>query len=130
MYGVALEGPQGGVELQWGEGFGGACSAPMALHAAQGQLSACYWVGDDGTRHWEQIYKMLPTTAFGARAYTKDAAPASADLVLAAFATLTFGEAPAAPTPQPAQGLEIVIDNSDAGFWPRGNWYTIGANLR
>jgi len=125
MYGVALEGPQGGVELQWGEGFGGACSAPMALHAAQGQLSACYWVGDDGTRHWEQIYKMLPTTAFGARAYTKDAAPASADLVLAAFATLTFGEAPAAPTPQPAQGLEIVIDNSDAGFWPRGNWYTL-----
>ena len=125
MYGVALDGLQGGMELQWGEGFGGACNAPTALRTAQGQLSTCYWVGDDGTRHWEQIYKMLPTAAFGARAYTKDAAPASADLVLAVFATLTFGEALAAPTPQPAQGMEIVIDNSDAGFRPKGNWYIL-----
>ena len=57
----------------------------------QGQLSTCHWVGDDGTRHWEQIYKMLPKAAFGARAYPKDAAPASTDLILAVFATLTFG---------------------------------------
>jgi len=125
MYGVALDGLQGGVELQWGEGFGGACNAPMALRTAQGQLSTCYWVGDDGTRHWEQIYKMLPTTAFGARGYTKDAAPASTDLVLAVFATLTFGETAVAPTPQPALGMEVIIDNRDAGFRPKGNWYIL-----
>ncbi len=31
----------------------------------------------------------------------------------------------AAPTPQPAQGMEVVIDNGDAGFRPKENWHIL-----
>ena len=41
MYMTDFAGPEGTVEIQWGEGFGGACAAGIALHLAQGQNWAC-----------------------------------------------------------------------------------------
>jgi dipeptidase D len=102
--GVALDGAEGRVELQWGTGFGGACPAGYStVKVAQGELPACHTVAADGTQHWEQINKALPATSFSGRAYTQDAAQASADAVLAVLATLTFQEAAAAPIATTAQ---------------------------
>jgi hypothetical protein len=126
-----LEGPEGRIELQWGSGFGGACSAYSALHLAQGQIPACYYVAPDGTHTWSLTSVKLPTVGVAGFASTKDAEPASADVVLAILATLTF-EAPenlgtaastAAPTAVPGQPQELVVDNAAANFWPKGNWY-------
>ena len=52
QYVTDFAGPEGVVEMQWGEGFGGACYAGIALHLAQGQNRACPAVGDDGTYQW------------------------------------------------------------------------------
>jgi hypothetical protein len=126
-----LEGPEGRIELQWGSGFGGACAAYSALHLAQGQIPACYYVAPDGTQTWSLTAVKLPTVGVAGFAATKDAEPASADVVLAILATLTF-EAPenlgtaastAAPTAAPGQPQELVVDNAAASFWPKGNWY-------
>jgi hypothetical protein len=127
MHNDVLEGPEGRIELQWGSGFGGACSAYSALHLAQGQIPACYYVAPDGTYHWSLAAVMLPTVGVAGFASTKDAEPASADVVLAILATLTF-EAPeslgtAAPTAAPGQPQELIVDNAAASFWPKGDWY-------
>ncbi|MGE5601629.1 MAG: hypothetical protein ACM30E_01180 [Nitrososphaerales archaeon] len=126
MEGIVLDGSEGHVEIKWGKGFGGACSAYSALHTSQGQIPVCHTVGADGIRHWEQIYKPLPAATFGARAYTTDAKQASADTVLTVLGTLAFDEPAGGATA--AQGAsarenEIVVDNADAGFLPKGNWY-------
>jgi hypothetical protein len=119
-----LEGPEGRIELDWGQGFGGACYAYSALHLAQGQIPACYWVGDDGIHNWSLTAVKLPTVGVAGFAATVDAEPANADVVLAILATLTFEASEnlgtAAPTASPG---EIVVDNADASFWPVGNWY-------
>jgi hypothetical protein len=128
-----LEGPEGRIELQWGFGFGGACYAYSALHLAQGQIPVCHYVDADGIHRWSLTAVKLSTVGIAGFAQTADAEPASADLVLAILATLTF-EAPeglptAAPTAasvQPGssgQPVEIVVDNAAASFWPVGNWY-------
>ena len=122
-----LEGPEGRIELQWGSGFGGACYAYSALHLAQGQIPVCHFVAPDGTHRWSTTAVKLPTVGVASFAATTDAEPASADVVLAILATLTF-EAPedlgtAAPTAVPGQPQELVVDNAAASFWPKGNWY-------
>ena len=122
-----LEGPEGRIELQWGSGFGGACSAYSALHLAQGQIPACHYVAPDGAQNWSLTSVKLPTVGVAGFAATKDAEPASADVVLAILATLAF-EAPenlgtAAATAAPGQPQELVADNAAASFWPKGNWY-------
>jgi len=134
MHVDVLEGPEGRIELQWGSGFGGACFAYSALHLAQGQIPACYYVAPDGAQNWSLTSVKLPTVGVAGFAATKDAEPASADVVLAILATLTF-EAPenlgtaaataatAAPTAAPGQPQELVADNAAANFWPKGNWY-------
>jgi hypothetical protein len=119
-----LEGPEGRIELDWGQGFGGACYAYSALHLAQGQIPACHYVTPDGIQNWSLTAVKLPTVGVAGFAVTVDAEPAGADVVLAILATLTF-EAPenlgtAAPTASPG---EIVVDNAAASFWPVGNWY-------
>ncbi len=118
---------EGHIELQWGSGFGGACYAYSALHLAQGQIPACFYVAPDGTYQWSLTSVKLPTVGVAGFASTKDAEPASADVVLAILATLTF-EAPenlgtAAPTAAPGQAQDLVVDNASASFWPKGNWY-------
>ena len=91
LKGVSLQGSEGGIDLQWGIGFGGACPEGYSkIKVAQGELNTCYAKNSDGTEMWSQIYKQLPDTSFGARAWTNNAAPSSHDLVLQVVSTLTF----------------------------------------
>jgi putative hemolysin len=91
--GIALDGPEGAVELFWGTGFGGACpQGYTTLKIAGGEIQACHIVGADGIQYWNNINKELATTSFSGRAYTRDATQASADAVLAVLATLAFEE--------------------------------------
>jgi len=92
LHGASLSGAEGGVELYWGVGLGGGC-APEAIqniNVAQGELQACYGKNADGTEHWENISKALSDTSFSARAYTRDAASSSHDLLLQVISTLSF----------------------------------------
>lgn len=92
IHGESFTGPEGGTEVYWGIGFGGACSAgtePVQL--SQAEVEACHARNSDGTEIWEQIgYEMSGGNSFSVRAYTSNAEPASHDLVLQVLSTLTF----------------------------------------
>jgi hypothetical protein len=122
-----IQGEGGTVRLMWGTGFGGACLAYSALHLAQGQTSACHTVDVNGLSHWSGIGKELPTASFAVQADTSDAEPDIADLVLRILETLSFGvpadQVPVPTPPAAAPGSEVVVDNLDVAFRPKGNWY-------
>jgi putative hemolysin/phosphoserine phosphatase len=92
IHGQAFTGPEGGVEVYWGVGFGGACpggTEPVQL--AQGELPACHATNSDGTETWSQIgYQVSGGNSFSVRAYTSDGQPSSHDLVLQVLSTLAF----------------------------------------
>jgi hypothetical protein len=91
LLGVALTGEEGGVELRWGAGFGGACPGGYGTVAvAQGELPVCHLENADGTENWEQISKELGEIGFSARAYTSNPAPESRELILQILSTLRF----------------------------------------
>jgi hypothetical protein len=88
---VSLKGTEGGVDLHWGVGFGGACpQGYTTVKVADGELPACYSKNADGTELWTQINKQLATTSFAAEARTNNAQQASHDLVLQVLSTLSF----------------------------------------
>jgi len=126
---VTLHGPEGGVDLHWGVGFGGACpQGYTTVKVAQGELPACYGQRADGTEVWTQIGKQLETTSFSADAHTNNAAPASHDLVLQVLSTLSFP-----PPGQSAGSLTarmLTAPNALAGPSPSSfNWSPVGAEL-
>ena len=92
IHGVAFTGPEGGVEVYWGVGFGGACptgTEPVKL--AQVEAQACHAASPDGTETWSQIgFEVSGGNSFSVRAYTGDAKQSSHELVLQVLATLTF----------------------------------------
>jgi putative hemolysin len=92
IHGTAFNGTEGGVEVYWGIGFGGACTTgtePVQL--AQGEVQTCHATQSDGTEVWSQIgYEVSGGNSFSARAFTNDAQSSSHDLVLQVLATLTF----------------------------------------
>lgn len=92
LQGMAFSGIEGGVEVYWGVGFGGACpQGTESVQLAQGEVQACYFTRDDGSEAWEQIgYQKEGGSSFWMRAYTNEANPASHDLVLQVLSTLTF----------------------------------------
>ena len=92
LHGVALKGVEGGVELYWGVGIGGACApeARQMIKVEQGELQSCYAKNADGTERWEQSAKNLSTTSFSARAYTADSSSTSRQLVQQVVSTLSF----------------------------------------
>jgi putative hemolysin len=92
IHGLAFTGPEGGVEVYWGTGFGGACpSGTVPVQMAGEELPACYTAGAAGTEIWSQIgYQVDGGNSFSVRAYTSNAEPSSHDLVLQVLATLTF----------------------------------------
>jgi hypothetical protein len=103
IHGMGFSGAQGGVDVYWGTGFGGACpSGTVPVQMAGEELQACYTAKDDGTEVWSQIgYQVSGGNSFSVRAYTSNAEPASHDLVLQVLATLTFmppAQAIAAPS--------------------------------
>ena len=90
---VSLKGTEGGVDLHWGVGFGGACpQGYTTVKVADGELPACYTKNADGTELWAQIGKQLATTSFSADARTNNAQQASHDLVLQVLSTLSFSK--------------------------------------
>jgi putative hemolysin len=113
IHGMSFTGPEGGVEVYWGVGFGGACPAgtePVQL--ADGEVPACHSTQSDGTEVWSQIgYEVSGGNSFSVRAYTSDAQPSSHDLVLQVLSTLTF-------MPQAAAGLTIQLVGNLARIMP------------
>jgi hypothetical protein len=91
LHGVSLKGAEGGVELYWGVGLGGACPQGFqSIKVAQGELPACDFNAADGTEHWENISKALSNASFSARAFTADTASSSREVVLKVLSTLSF----------------------------------------
>jgi len=91
MHRIALQGPEGGVELAWGVGFGGACPAgyqPIAV--AQGTLPACHTQRDDGTDIWSLAPPSIGDTSYGGFVYANDTTARSREVVLQVLSTLSF----------------------------------------
>jgi hypothetical protein len=88
---IAVTGPEGGVELIWGTGLGGACPAgyqPLAV--AQGTWPACHTQKDDGTDLWSLAGQTEGGKDFAGFAYTNDTTAQSKALVLQVLSTLSF----------------------------------------
>ena len=114
IHGMGYSGAEGGVEVYWGVGFGGACpSGTQPVQLAQGEVEACYVQQDDGTEAWSQIgYQVEGGNDFSAHAYTSDAQPPSHDLVLQTLSTLTF-QVPATTAIQPLS-MEVCDGQAQA----------------
>jgi hypothetical protein len=88
---IALKGPEGGVELIWGTGLGGACPEgyqPLAI--AKGNWPACHVQKDDGTDLWSLADHPLGDTNFTGFIYTDEATAKSREVVLQVVSTLAF----------------------------------------
>ena len=111
IHGMAFTGAEGGVEVYWGVGFGGACTTgTVPVRLAQVEAMACHATAADGVEMWSQIgYQVEGGSSFSVRAYTSDAEPASRDLVLQVLSKLTF-MAPA----QPKAGATIAAEEAAA----------------
>jgi hypothetical protein len=88
---IVLKGSEGGVELLWGTGFGGACPEgyqPIAV--AKGTLPACHTQREDGTELWSLTGEPLENTSFAGEVYTNNATAESRTVVLQVVSTLSF----------------------------------------
>lgn len=126
---VSLQGAEGGVNLHWGAGFGGACpQGYITVAVAEGELPACYARQADGTEMWTQIDKQLVATGFSADARTNNVGPAGHDLVLAVLATLSFP--PPEPSPSAITPRMLIAPNALVGPGPSSfNWSPVGTEL-
>jgi hypothetical protein len=88
---IALQGPEGGIELIWGTGLGGACPEgyqPMTI--AQGTWPACHAQRDDGTELWSLAAQPVGDTNFTGFVFTNDTTAKSREVVLQVISTLSF----------------------------------------
>jgi hypothetical protein len=88
---VALQGPEGGIELIWGVGLGGACPQgyqPMAV--ANGSLPACHTQREDGTDLWSLFPPAIGDTNFSGFVYTNNTTAESREVVLHVLSTLSL----------------------------------------
>ena len=93
MHSIVLQGSEGGVQLKWGTGFGGACPGPegyQPIAVAKGTLPACHSQREDGTEVWSLTGKPLENTGFGGDAFTNNANAESRAVVLQVVSTLSF----------------------------------------
>ncbi|PWB52698.1 MAG: hypothetical protein C3F13_11190 [Anaerolineales bacterium] len=99
LHGMAYIGSEGGVEIYWGTGFGGACpTGTESIQLAIGTVPACHTTKADGTEEWAQIdYQVPEGNDFSVRAYTSNNLTSSHDLVLQVLSTMMF------TTPQASQ---------------------------
>ena len=91
MHHIALQGPEGGMELVWGTGLGGACPEgyqPIAV--AQGTWPACHAQREDGTELWSLAGQPVGDTNFTGFVYTNDTTAKSREVVLQVLSTLSF----------------------------------------
>ena len=88
---IALQGPEGGIELIWGVGLGGACPEgyqPIAV--AQGTWPACHSQREDGIELWSLAPPPIGDTNFAGFVYTNDTTAKSREVVLQVLSTLSF----------------------------------------
>ena len=112
MHHIALQGPEGGVELVWGVGLGGACPPgyqPIAV--AQGTWPACHTQREDGTDLWSLAPPPIGGNSFGGFVYTNDTTVESRKVVLHVLSTLSF---PASSTcPSETADLKLFTNATD-----------------
>jgi len=120
MHQIALQGPEGGVELVWGVGLGGACPEgyqPIAV--AQGTWPACHSQREDGTDVWSLAPSPIGDTNFGGFVFTNDTTAKSREVVLHVISTIAT-ETPASSTstgacPSETANLKLFM-NADDGY--------------
>lgn len=91
MHHIVLKGLEGGVELIWGTGLGGACPEgyqPMAVE--KGNWPACHVQREDGTDLWSLAGQSVGETSFSGVVYTNDTTAKSREVVLQVVSTLSF----------------------------------------
>jgi hypothetical protein len=118
MHHIALKGPEGGVELAWGIGFGGACPQgyqPMTV--ANGSWPACYSQREDGTDLWSLFPPPIGDTDFSGFVYTNDTTAESRAVVLQVMSTLATGtpttSTPVSACPAETADLKLFTNASD-----------------
>ena len=88
---INLQGPEGGVELIWGTGFGGACpEGYQPVSVAKGTWPACHTQTEDGTDLWSLEAQPIGDTSFAGFVHTNDTTSQSRDVVLKVVSTLSF----------------------------------------
>ena len=91
LHHVTVQGPEGGIELIWGTGLGGACPAGYEQVAvAQGTWPACHSQREDGTELWSLAPPSIGETNFGGFVYTNDTTTESREVALQVLSTLSF----------------------------------------
>jgi len=118
MHRIALNGPEGGIELAWGVGFGGACPdgyQPIAV--AQGTWPACHSQREDGTDLWSLAPPPIGDTNFGGFVYTNDTTAESREVVLRVLSTLSFPASSTAAGACPSETADLkLFMNAEYGF--------------
>ena len=118
MHRIAVQGAQGGVELVWGVGLGGACPQgyqPIAV--AQGTWPACHNQREDGTDVWSLAPPPIGDSSYGGFVYTNDTTAESREVVLQVLSTLSFpaGSTSTGACPSETADLKLFM-NADDGY--------------
>ena len=91
MHRIAFKGPEGGVELIWGVGLGGACPEGYEqLAVANWNWPACHTQKEDGTDLWSLAGQPVGETGLSGLVYTNDTTAKSREVVLQVISTLSF----------------------------------------
>ena len=91
MQHITVQGPEGGIEVIWGVGLGGACpEGYQQLAVAQGTWPACHSQRKDGTELWSLAPPSIGDTNFGGFVYTNDTTAESREVVLQVLSTLSL----------------------------------------
>ena len=91
MHHIALQGPEGAVELVWGAGLGGACpEGYQPITVAQGTWPACHSQREDGTDLWSLDGQPVGETLLTGFVYTNDTTAESREVVLQVISTLSL----------------------------------------
>jgi hypothetical protein len=88
---ITLQGPEGGIELIWGVGLGGACPEgwqPIAV--AKGSWPVCHSQREDGAELWSLAAQPIGNTSLTGFVNTNDATAKSRAVVLQVVSTLSF----------------------------------------
>jgi hypothetical protein len=91
LHHIALKGPEGGVELLWGTGLGGACpEGYQPLAVAKGTWPACHSQKEDGTDLWSLAAQSIGDIPFTGFVNTNDTTSESRAVVLQVVSALSF----------------------------------------
>jgi len=91
MHLIVFKGPEGGVELIWGIGLGGACPVGYEQMAvAKGNWPACHTQKEDGTGLWSLSALPMGEMGLSGFVYTNDTTAKSREVVLQVISTLSF----------------------------------------